>query len=307
MNLSRPRVHTLALLAVGLAACTDRPAITDPRATPAATPGLTTAPLAVVGAADPTAFPIGSPTRVDFFGRAAASNRSLPFPLRASSPDQEQLVASVRDWLAAVRRDSPGGPHDPRVHRGVELAERLLVATTPEEIRAALGPERERITSTRSARALRPGVVEHTASFGLDGRELLRVVTDARTSFAGSLAECVEDPNGLAIDPSLTCGYSPESIASDLAAMQSQADMLSSDAEASAARSGGVCWAELWAYWIALGTFSVGAGETAFFLWARDFPKAYSAVKVTAFGLAAAYAAFQKYKECLAGKGAAAS
>jgi hypothetical protein len=307
MNLLRSRAHTLALLAVGLAACSDRSAITDPSAAPVAAPGGTTALLALVGAADPTAIPIGSPTRVQFFGRAAASNKSLSFPLSGSRPNQDQLLASARDWLATIKTENPNGPRDPGVRRGVEFTERLLAATTPAEIRAALGPERGRITSTRSARALGPAAVEHTASFRLDGRELLRVVTDARTSSAGPLAECVDDPYGVAIDPSQTCGYydpyPAEAIASDLAAMQSQADILSAHVQATAARSLGLCLAEVWAYYAALGTFSIGAGETVFYLWGRDFPKAYTAAKVTGLGLFASYAAFQKYMACVKGSG----
>jgi hypothetical protein len=313
MKLSRWRVYALALSAVGIVACSDRRAITDPETTYDETLSNLGSPVAVLSPTNPTAVPIGSPARIDFSGRASASRHTLVFPLNSSAVDREHLVASARDALDRLEKNRRQGPPDLRLQRAIELVERLLAAGTPEEIRAALGPDRERVAASLSITHRGRELVDHTASFRLAGRELLRVTTRATTSKASAIFECVDDPNGLAIDPSVTCEYDPyfdpQPVAADITAMQSGLDETSAElaaldaleSESNAAR----CAAERAAYFGSMLAFTWRAGETIWYAWNRNVPKTYSSLRDASVLYGATYALFLRYKQCLAGKAAA--
>jgi hypothetical protein len=308
MNFVRRRAQAaLALSLVGVAACSDRPVVTDPEVGRGNATPTQIVPLAVVSAADPTATPVGPPTRIDFFGRAKASNKSLSFPWTPPPADQERVLASVRDWLAQAKKERANGSHDRGLQRQIDRAERLLAAKTLEDLRGALGPDRARIRSRSSVKELAPGVVRHTAYFSLDGRDLVRAVTHARVVAeadwqAGRRADCADDPNDTAIDPGLTCGnYTPEQLGADAAALLSEADAMALDVELSAASAPDRCQTEFWAVMTALGTMALGGGEAFFFSRIGDIPKAYVGLKLGIGGAVLAYTAFRAYKDCLAG------
>jgi hypothetical protein len=315
MKLSRWRVYALALSAVGIVACSERRAITDPATTHDETLSNLGSPVAVLSPTNPTAVPIGSPARVDFSGRASASRHTLVFPLKLSPIDREHLVASARDALDRLERNRRQGPPDLRLQRAIEFVERLLAAGTPEEIRAALGPDRERVAASLSITPRGRELVDHTASFRLAGRELLRVTTRATTSKARASFECVDDPNGLAIDPSVTCEYDPyfdpQPVAADVTAMQFGLDGTSEElaalealdaleSESNTAR----CAAERAAYFGSLLAFTLRAGETIWFAWNRNVPKTYTNLRDATILYATTYALFLRYKQCMAGKAA---
>ena len=308
MNLMRRRaLAALALLVVGVAACSDRPVVTDPEVGRGNATPTQVVPLAVVSAADPTATPIGPPTRIDFFGRAKVSNKSLSFPWTPPPADQERVLASVRDWLAQAKKERANGSPEPGLQRQIDRAEHLLAAKTFNDLRYALGPNRARIRSRSFIRELTPGVVRHTAYFSLDGRDLARVVTHARVVAEADwqtrrLAECADDPNDTAIDPGVTCGdYTAEQLSGDAAALLSEADAMAFDVEVSAASAPDRCRTEFWAVMAALGTMALGGGEAFVFSRLGDIPRAYVGLKVGIGGALLAYTAFRAFKDCLAG------
>jgi hypothetical protein len=308
MNVMRWRYHALALCAVGLVACSDRPTATELESPPrdaVSVPSLTVAQLAT---GDPTAIPIGSPTRIEFFGNAAASRRTLLFPLSGSAADVEQLASTARTWLDQTKNVRADRSSDPAIARVAQTVEHILAARTPEEIRAALGPTRTRIVSARSLRQTGLRLAEHTASLRLDGRELVRVVTNARTG-TGAQFYCVDDPNEIAIDP--TCPgadpnfdpyFNPEPIVADIAAMQAGVDAMNaafSNLEREPGTVRGECEAERAAYVTASLAFIWAGAEAVYYAWRRDPINAYKAVKVASLAYGAALVAYQKYRACV--------
>ncbi len=310
MSLSRWRTRALSLSVLGLVACSDRPAVTDPETIHDQSLPLAVGPVALLQSADPTAIPIGSPTRIDFLGRAAAARGSVLFPLGAPPSGHEEFTATAREWLAGAKASQSGGPADPRARQRIQFVERLLAAGTPEEIRAALGPERARVVGSRSATPRDGALVEHVARFRLDGRELLRVVTFARPSGARALAECVDDPDGLALYPSDTCDYydpyfDPEPVAADVAVMQAGIDAASVEIEGIEAVDvsyAANCAAERSAYLGSLLAFTWRASETLWWAWNRNVPKTYTSLRDASILYGATYALYLRYKECMAGK-----
>jgi hypothetical protein len=310
MIVMRWRLHALALCAVGLAACSDRPTAPqlETAGEGAAAPPTQArgGPFAQLAAGDATAIPIGSPARIEFFGSAAASRRTLVFPLAGSPVDGAPLASAARTWLDHVKTLRAAGSSDPTVARLAQTVERLLAARTPEEVRAGLGPARGRITSARSVRQTGFGIAEHTASFGLDSRELLRVVTNARQT-PSALLYCADDPNQIAIDP--TCpqdpsydpNFDPAPIAADLAAMQANLDAL--NAELSNIERQlvvpGECEAQRAVFVSTSLAFFWAGAEAAYYAWRRDVVNTYRTVKIAALAYGAALAAYSNYRACL--------
>ena len=309
MRITLWRSSILFLSTVALTACSDRvtaPGLPGPDREP---PGIVPPALARANPADPTAFPIGRPSRVELSGRAPASRHTLTFPLPAAQVSHEQVVADAREWLA--RRATTGAAlADSRNQAAVETAERLLAASTREEIRAALGPGQHRVVETRAISHLGSGVIEHTATYRIDGRKLLQVVTPARASglqtLLGDDAGCVDDAYAILESPESACGYDPyfdpQPVLSDLAVLQYEADNLAADIatlEVIYASAAAGCKVEYTAYYAALGAFAWKAGETVYWAITRNAPKAYTSFRDAAFAGGAFAAAYVKLVECL--------
>jgi len=311
MNVTRWKSLALLLSVAGLAGCADLLAPTEPEPPPPQSLPLESGPVALLAAGDPTAIPIGSPALVEFLSRTPNARRTIVFPQSPPQVDVDQLTAAVREWLThqkALRGES----HDLRTARSVESIEQILAARTPAEIRAALGPVRERIVSVRSIRPTGPNLFEHTVKYRLDGRDVLRVLTLAGARDQASF-ECASDPNNVRIIEDPECGdpedyydpyIDPEPVVADVAAMQADLDAASAqlpELDALANASGAPeCQEERSAFWGSSLAFSWRAAEAIWYAWRRNVPKTYSSLRDASFLYGATYALYQRYKECVA-------
>jgi hypothetical protein len=306
MNVTRWSFSVLALSVAGLAGCSDRPAPTELDATETQPPSLGTGPVALLAAGDPTAIPIGPPARIELSGRARASRRTIVFPQSAPDVNVEQLGQAARDWLAREKARKKTA-RDRRTAHTVQSIEQALAAQTPEEIRAALGPTREKVVGARSVRPVAPGLFEHTASYSLDGRDVLRIVTRAGSRERASF-DCVDDPRSSTGDD---CAdpydpdFDPEPVVADVAAMQATLDATSAEMaalEAVVRPEPTRCQADRAAYVGGMLAFGWKAGEVIWFAWSRNVPKTYSSLRDASILYGTTYALFLRYKACVIGK-----
>jgi hypothetical protein len=312
MKVIRWRAHVLALGAAGLVACSDTPTAPEVERPREDVVSILDGPVAHLAWNDATAIPIGSPARIEFFGRAASSRRTFAFPLPPSPINGDWIAEAVTTWLTEVRSLHAHIAPEPSLARVVQRVERLLAARDPAEVRAVLGPVRDRITDVRSLRRVEPDLTEHTASFRLDGRDVLRVVTNARLATAGPRFNCVDDPTGLEIDPgcpgSDDPAFDPAQIAADMAAMEVEVDGMTSELTSLEGQAGGVpgeCEVDRAAFVSASIAFIWATGEAVYYAWRRDIPNTYKYVKVASLAYGLAATTYLKYRECLRGGGRA--
>jgi hypothetical protein len=118
--------------------------------------------------------------------------------------------------------------------------------------------------------------------------------------------ECVDDPSGLAIDPSQVCGYDPyfdpEPVVADVATMQAGIDAAVVEAaaiEALYASSAAACQAERSAFLGSAFGFGWKAGEAIWWAWTRNVPKTYTSVRDASLLWGATYSLYLRYKDCM--------
>lgn len=279
-----PRMLAAATL-FALGACADRHAPTglaniDPTAVVAA---------AAVTNGDPSRIPFGSPSRIDFFGRASSSRRTIVFPLAAAERvDPHDFLTKAREKLEQLRADQARGTPDPRTQELIARGERLLAAKGPAELRALLGPTRTRIVPAYRVRAVGPGLIDHAASFSLDGQELIRVTTRASTVHPLLLVSPIDDGGSgdsgggscrdgaeeyvVTVPAQSVCGYDPNfdptASAADVAATQAQVDRTASQIAAEPPEPyGDPCYPKFLKYVGAIALYGLTAGKVVFWGW----------------------------------------
>jgi hypothetical protein len=285
-----PRMLAAATL-FALAACADRQAPTGPSDI-ASTPALAT-PAVMTG--DPTRIPFGSPSRIDFFGRASSSRRAIIFPLAAAEEvDHQEFLAKAYEKLEQLRAEQARGTPDPQIQHVIARGERLLAAKGPAELRALLGPNRTRIVSTYGVRAVGPRLIDHTASFSLDGQELIRVTTRASTvqplllevpiddggggsSGAGSCSDGTEE-YVVTLPAEIVCGYDPyfdpAPSAADVAATQAQVDWMASQVAAAPPEPyGDACYPKFLKYVGAIAGYAFTSGKVIYWGWKLNWAR----------------------------------
>jgi hypothetical protein len=304
-TLTRATTATAAALLVS--GCADRKLPTE------AQPAPSTASSATI--------PFGSPSRIDFLGRQGRSERSIEFSSsRDAKTDLQTLRRDAHTKLTELQARLAAGKADPRFAPVAARMERILAASRPAELRAALEPERSRVTYESSV-VRRGATGEHTGSFRLDGRELLRVVT--RTPLTASLFEDSGDdpyqfydrppepppPPPSCIDGTdeyvsqfpaeQVCGYDPSydptQAAADAAAMQAQANALQA---AAGPQLGDPCYSKWLSYYGSVGGFVVATGKTLFWTWRRNPVRAWRWAQATAASLVAVNVMYAELYGC---------
>jgi hypothetical protein len=275
-----PRMLAAATL-FALTACADRQAPTDPSHI-GSTPAVAT--LAVT-TGDPTRIPFGSPSRIDFFGRASSSWPAITFPLAAAEEgDYQDILTKAHEKLEQLRAEQARGIPDARTRHLIERGQRLLAAKGPAELRALLGPDRMRIVSSYAVRTVGRGLIDHTASFSLGGQELIRVTTRASTVQPLQLAIPIDDGGGggscsdgpedyvVTLPAETVCGYDPSfnpaSSAADVAATQARVDWTASQVAAEPPEPyGHACYPKFLKYVGALAGYAFTGGKVVYWGW----------------------------------------
>lgn len=309
--LAAKRTSLILLFAAAVTACGDAPTVTSQGGQHEV--NTVSDASAFTWSADMREIPVGSPARIEFSGHSGLSRRSFAFPLARFAFDGEAARDATIRWLAQVKPAVDAGSADPTTVRVARTVERLLAVRTPDELRTVLVPIRTRIDDTRSVRVVGPNLIEHTASFGLDGRALLRVVTYAARTPVPAFY-CDDDASNVAVDPSCQSPgaaadptFDPAQVAADLAAMQADMDALNAEFSAleheARSQPSGECEAERAAYVSLSLAFLWTSSEAAFYGWRRDIPNTYRFVKLAIAAYGAAYTAYLKYRECLRNRG----
>jgi hypothetical protein len=306
MNVRQLSVSAVALSTLAIAGCADRPGPTAPPGPAEKPPSLTSTPTAWLPSGDPNAIPIGTPGRIEFLGSTREARRTFVFPLGAPPADLDRVVELARDWVAAQKARGPT-EQDARIAATVRRVEQLLAARTAEEMHAALGTNAARVQRKAGLRQTGAGRFEHTVTYALDGRDVLRLFTNVATQPDRPAFYCADDPTGYEFDPNCPppddydgSDIDPEQIIADVTAMTVEVDAIVAqvvwpDWRECDTQRAAVLAAAFAHYWY--------GGEVFYYYWRRDMPNLYKSFKGAVTANIAVYLAFFHYLDCLRNSG----